>query len=927
MVGFRELLGGIFRREGQAGEAPAAVPLAVAGEESAAVPATPPAEAGDMNGEEFRDAIVEQLRGLPHPLAVAFAARSALCALPFLAKPEDRAFLGFWHEHIRDRHLLAVLRAVQYAHGYSALGGGGRAIGAVVDACNAAVVDACNAADAAATATAYAAVAAAHAAYADDADAAAAAYYAAAAANAYARKVIYLALLNDAGELTTETDVRAYITQPLPSAIEPQARLFIAWLEAYGSGFDWWAGWYRECLEGGPLDPELVARCLDMDIPEELLAQGPATVNAYLKTITRHEATRPLDRVRVIFIGYGQSGKTSLVRALHGEAVEAGQEDMTPGIEIRDWPVPETAIKAHCWDFGGQVMAHATHQFFLRERCVYVLVMEPRGEIDANQQAQYWLEHVRLFGGDSPVLLVGNKADRLTLHLDMNTLKEGYPNLVGFYPLSCTGYRDEYRQEFEVFRKALVRELREAGARQVLFTPRHFRVLEDLRSPERKGQSFLEKREFESLCDQHKVEARGDLNRDWLLDLLDKLGVVVHFPGLDWLGAYVLNPRWLTYGVYTLLYSEEARKAAGRLTQAEVIAILGRAECRDNLGNVLEFPSEKSRFILDAMQRFELCYALPGAAETYILPDLLPSDRPEDLDFDKNAALAFDFDFEALLPRHLMTGFIVRRHGEIWDQRVWQNGVRLSSLHWKAEALVQADHHRRRLSLWVAGPEAARYFTALHDEFMAMLDRMKMDRSRFSEWVALPGARYAPGTEPPRAKFRGVLAQEKAGLPKYYCEYGEFPFDEVLKIMPKDEREKQSRTINFYGPAAYNEAGTMNETIFGDKTVVMAQARELDGKLAGLHYDLDVQLEDAALRGPALRELEKVRDALKVIERGGAPEKRSALETLGRFADQVKAGSGGTVTALKTIKDGGEAVSWLMEKVPLIVAELARWLG
>jgi GTPase SAR1 family protein len=71
-------------------------------------------------------------------------------------------------------------------------------------------------------------------------------------------------------------------------------------------------------------------------------------------------------------MGDGYAGKTSLIRALHGEAVIPGHEPTTPGIEIREWPVPNSDIKAHLWDFGGQVMAHAMHKFFLREHCIYV---------------------------------------------------------------------------------------------------------------------------------------------------------------------------------------------------------------------------------------------------------------------------------------------------------------------------------------------------------------------------------------------------------------------------------------------------------------------------------------------------------------------------------------------------------------------------
>jgi hypothetical protein len=341
----------------------------------------------------------------------------------------------------------------------------------------------------------------------------------------------------------------------------------------------------------------------------------------------------------------------------------------------------------------------------------------------------------------------------------------------------------------------------------------------------------------------------------------------------------------------------------------------------------LSYSPSHCRFILDAMQRFELCYVLTENQETLILPDLLPSDRPADLDFDKNEALAFDFDFEAFLPRHLMTGFIVRCHAEIYAQRVWQNGVRLRSGHLEADALVQVDHHRRRLSLWVAGLHATRYFTELHGEFMTMIDRLKMTRRQFSEWVTLPNALFAPGTEPPRADFRDLLAQEAAGKTEHVCKYGTFKLAEVLKIMPKEEREKLGRTNYFYGPTTYSEDGPITDVTYGNKTVIHTQARELDDGLADLLYKIRVDVDDTAIRDKALRELEMIREALEAVQTGDDKKKRSALQTLSRFGDQAKEGGGKTIEALKTLKDGGEAVYWLMEKAPGIIETVAGWMA
>jgi hypothetical protein len=289
---------------------------------------------------------------------------------------------------------------------------------------------------------------------------------------------------------------------------------------------------------------------------------------------------------------------------------------------------------------------------------------------------------------------------------------------VAFYPLSCTHYQGRYRRQFEIFHEALAQQLESIGTHQILFSKRHFAVLEALRALAAK-ESFLPKQDYEALCAQHQIAAEGGLDRAWLLDLLDKLGMVAHFPNIPTLDEYVLNPRWLTYGVYALLYSEVAQQGQGRLEKAQAVQVLKAVKTEDEEHHALAYPPEKCGFVLEAMEQFEICYRLPQH-NAYILPDLLPSDQPADLDFIKAEALAFDFDFEGLLPRHLMTVFIVRRHADIVAGRVWQNGVRLAAQAFEAQALAQADYHTRRLSLWVRGRDAARYFSALYPTFRTL---------------------------------------------------------------------------------------------------------------------------------------------------------------------------------------------------------------
>ncbi|MCI5120337.1 MAG: hypothetical protein D3908_03915, partial [Candidatus Electrothrix sp. AUS4] len=308
-----------------------------------------------------------------------------------------------------------------------------------------------------------------------------------------------------------------YLYQPLYSS-QSQERLeqgkqFVQVLRDYGHGFDIWADWFQGRIDGIPTDKEFLEAVVNLS--DEILAQEPAQINAYLKNLCQTE--RPLNRVRVIFLGYGEAGKTSLIRALNGLEVVAGKEQMTPGIDISDWQVPGTEITAHFWDFGGQVVAHATHQFFLRSRCLYILLLDGRTEINANEQAEYWLEHVRAFGSKAPVMLVGNKADLCAVNLDMAALKEKHENVLDFYPLSCTKYHEEYAAHFQRFQADLIKQVAELGVHTVRFGKAHLAVLDELTT--RSGiESFLKKTAWLDLCQESGLAEQGDLNQAWVLD-------------------------------------------------------------------------------------------------------------------------------------------------------------------------------------------------------------------------------------------------------------------------------------------------------------------------------------------------------------------------------------------------------------------------
>lgn len=106
--------------------------------------------------------------------------------------------------------------------------------------------------------------------------------------------------------------------------------------------------------------------------PPEIIRRGLTSIRSYFSSL---EGKRlPLNEVKVLLVGDGGAGKTSLAKRVRGLGFDK-DEDKTPGIDINPWGVetPSRKLTVNMWDFGGQEIMHAMHLFFLSERSLYIL--------------------------------------------------------------------------------------------------------------------------------------------------------------------------------------------------------------------------------------------------------------------------------------------------------------------------------------------------------------------------------------------------------------------------------------------------------------------------------------------------------------------------------------------------------------------------
>ena len=481
---------------------------------------------------------------------------------------------------------------------------------------------------------------------------------------------------------------------------------------------------------------------LTLALPRALVESGEAQdIFRFYRAIWQEG--RALGEARILFIGEPAAGKTSLVHRLKDGSYDKNRPST---MTVETHALPFGNLTARVWDFGGQDFMHATHPFFFSARCVYVLVLNVRQTYEQNR-VEYWLRTIRAFGGDSPVIIVGNHADaeQHVLDLPQNRLKRDFPAIAAFVQTSASE-----NAGIEDLRAALEGAVESLPHVRVLFARPHLAVKEALEL-EKKQHDIIPYARYRNLCAQEGITDEEDQKA--LLALLHDLGVVLDFrdeAGEPLCPDGVLNPNWVTNAVYRLITDQELRSAAaGRLTDAMTRRILK------------DYEPWHRNLILNLLQRFELAY--PAAADgTLYLPSAMPQDEPPAAsDSAWSTALTFEYAYPEL-PESVITRFIVRAHEWIDSGQVWRWGVLLA---WgENRALVRASAADKKIEIHVTGQENTRremlasirnHFDAIHKTFTESAGREVFPIQEFICPAQYPGLRL---------DYHKLLTYERDGL-------------------------------------------------------------------------------------------------------------------------------------------------------------------
>ncbi|ESA35951.1 small gtp-binding protein [Leptolyngbya sp. Heron Island J] len=421
---------------------------------------------------------------------------------------------------------------------------------------------------------------------------------------------------------------------------------------------------------------------------------------------------RPLNEAKLILVGFGAVGKTSLVKRLVHKKFDK-YEKKTEGIQITSWPLQlpnKEDIRLHIWDFGGQEIMHSTHQFFLTERSLYLLVLNGRqGHEDAD--ADYWLNLIKSFGADSSVIVVLNKIQEHPFNVNRRALQQKYP-IREFIFTDCedgTGIEQLYQ--------TILHEIERLKDLRVPFSQSWFSIKDRLAGMR---EDYLTFERYRQICRENGEN--DPQQQDKLSGYLHRLGIALNYkedPRLQ--DTHILNPHWVTEGIYALLNAEVLVTQKGELLVGDLAYIL----------DAIKYPPERHNLLLELMHKFELCFRFPEDDCRYLIPEQLDKQQPSEAEeFKPEECLNFQYHYPTL-PEGLLPRFIVRSHILSRDLSRWRTGVILEKE--GNRALVKADIQDRKVIISIMGPVASRRrllaiirsdFEHIHSSFKFQVEEM-----------------------------------------------------------------------------------------------------------------------------------------------------------------------------------------------------------
>lgn len=430
------------------------------------------------------------------------------------------------------------------------------------------------------------------------------------------------------------------------------------------------------------------------NVDMSIFSQPRAVIEAWLKSRNGGDDTiGSLNEIKAVFLGDGGAGKSLTIQRLlsNGKIPPDFDGSSTPGISItsRYYYIGRRSILVHFWDFGGQEILHSMHRMFLTKRTFYVVLINSRDNTQ-DERARYWLQNIKSFANNSPVLLALNQIDQNpSASVNEASLRELYPQLSTIVKLSAKDYSEiEFKSDFE---EALINGMAQMPYINEPFLPSWSRLKERLQNMEK---YYIDADDFEKMSKECGVDMSADVRCN-LLDWFSDLGISFCYRDNSALSNYmVLRPDWITNAIYIILFNGMDKVKNGLIKHEDIHQMLKRSDNVEapakSVLKGISYSSVETEYVLGVIRKFRLSYRIDD--DTEFIPSLC--DRNEKSTASEfvygNGVLEFHMDYQ-YLPNNVLHRLMVEMRNHLDTNNVWLTGAIFTFDAMEVSALVKTE--------------------------------------------------------------------------------------------------------------------------------------------------------------------------------------------------------------------------------------------
>ncbi|XP_060603950.1 leucine-rich repeat serine/threonine-protein kinase 2-like [Ruditapes philippinarum] len=394
---------------------------------------------------------------------------------------------------------------------------------------------------------------------------------------------------------------------------------------------------------------------LDLDMSRVITARRVKDIISYLHN--RLKKAQRYYRMKLMVVGYGGRGKTTLLKTLMKEKVKKKENRPTVGVVVKDWVytmfdrrVSDDGIrlfnarKVHVtlntWDFAGQEDFYSTHNCYLSNRAVYLVVFDLRKGVGECENLKSWLGSIRSRAPGCPVFIVGthldnldegNKEKRITQVTDMLreiNIKPGFPDINHVFLVDASCENEDMDDLRKAIKKVVdtfqIRGQRVMGEK----IPASYVQLADLLSERAKSDEckypVLQYRELLELVHDKKLDL-DESELQQAVKFLHESGVLLHYDdaSLRLKDYYFIDPGWLCQMMAQIITVRQINpfiNTDGILKKRD-IDILFKEKSKST-----RFPQYLIPQYIKLLEKFEI--ALPHSETELLIPSKLPKAKP-----------------------------------------------------------------------------------------------------------------------------------------------------------------------------------------------------------------------------------------------------------------------------------------------------------